>query len=161
MKKEVTIIDKLGFQHIVDLGTVPFILQEKGTTFRDVLDDLIKKGDLETAKKRIGQIIDLYISEYQKGLYDRDHGVMHNAGFVGERPIHLDVGKMSKDDRMKIMSEHQKDMDLVAAKIQDWLQKQHPKEYPELNGYMQEKLTKYFEKLQTNINQGSQVSPQP
>ena len=55
----------------------------------------------------------MYISEYKKGIYDRDHGVMHNTGFVEDYPFHLDVGKFSKEESMRQVKFYKKDLERI------------------------------------------------
>ncbi len=88
------VTDKLGRTQLIELDTVPFVVQVKAKTMRTVLHELLENNEIELAKLRITEIFDLYLSEYLKGIYDHDHGIMHNAGFAGAMPIHLDVGKL-------------------------------------------------------------------
>ena len=84
--------DKFGIEHTVDLDPVVFVIQKKARMTREVLKDLLDRNDLESFKNRIQQIFDLYLAEYRQGIYDDDHNVMSNTGFVGEKAIRLDVG---------------------------------------------------------------------
>lgn len=138
--RTVTIRDKMGFKRIVHLEHVPFILQQKGQTLRVVLANLLQQGNVAAAQDRIGNIFDLYASEYRKGIYDHDHGVMYNTGFIGERPIHLDVGKMVPEESMKQNDAAKKDMQLVADKMIPWLRKNYPQYSPQLETYINQKI---------------------
>ena len=140
----ITLVDKIGFKHSFDLDSVVFVVQEKAKTTRTVVNEALQTGDLALAKERIGQIFDLYIQEYQKGIYDRDHGVMHNTGFVGSRPIHLDVGKMTADDRMKKAAFWEKDLELIAKKFQVWLRANYPQHYQELAQDIEVKISQHY-----------------
>lgn len=146
VNKPVTLIDKIGLTRPVDLGTVAYILQEKGKTLRTVFTELMDKGDLSTVKERIGQIFDLYLSEYRKGIYDHDHGVMHNTGFVEDRPIHLDVGKLSRDKNIEKPDVYQEDLLKVALKMKAWFIAYYPKQAPELIQDMEAKLSVIFDR---------------
>lgn len=139
----VIVRDKMGFRRSIHLRDIPFVVQDKGQTLRVVLNALLKQGDVQTAKDRIGDIFDLYASEYRKGIYDHDHGVMYNTGFIGNQPIHLDVGKMVKEDSMRQTEVAKKDMNLVASKIIDWLQRSFPQYSEELISYINERLEEY------------------
>lgn len=143
-KRTVTVIDKIGIVRTVDLQEVPFILQDRGTTLRAVLTDLLNKHQVETAKQRIGQIFDLYADEYSKGIYDHDHGVMQNTGFVGHRPIHLDVGKLLRDDKMRDKKYAKQDALIVASKIKHWIKGHFPNDYQELSRYINNKVNELF-----------------
>jgi len=140
----VTVVDKIGVNRTIDLGSVPYVIQEKGETLRSVLNRLIQNGDMEAAKQRIGQLLDLYVLEYHKGIYDRDHGVMCNTGFIEGRPFHLDVGKMVAEERMKQPEYFQPDLILVANKIEQWTKTNHPNEAPEIKQYLESRLSTIF-----------------
>ncbi len=140
MKRTVTVRDKIGLERNVDLDSVVFVVQEKARTTQAVLREHLENGDIAGAERRIRQILDLYMLEYSKGIYDHDHGVMHNTGFVGEKPIHLDVGKMLRDERIKSREFYQPDLELVASKFIHWTKEHYPKEYPaiqkDLEGFL-------------------------
>lgn len=139
-KRLVQLVDKIGFKHDVELESIPFILQKKGVTLRNVLSKLLNDGDVEAAKGRIGKILDMYAGEYRKGIYDHDHGVMQNTGFVGDEPIHLDVGKLVREDQMRDLKVARNDALLVANKIKAWLKVNFPQNYQELSAYIDEKI---------------------
>jgi hypothetical protein len=142
----ITLVDKLGFKHQIDLDQVPFLVQVKAETMRVVLHNLLAKGDIELAKTRISEIFDLYFSEYQKGLYDHDHGIMHNAGFAQGQPIHLDVGKLRKDNNMREQKYYSEDIGLVARRMAKWLKAKEPKDYPELAKHIEAKVSSITQK---------------
>lgn len=137
----VTVFDKIGRKHRIDLDDVAFLLQVKAETMRSVLHRLLEQGDLPLAKTRISQIFDLYLSEYKKGIFDHDHGVMHNAGFSENHPIHLDVGKLKKDENMKSLTFYSEDLALVARRMDKWLKENELKEYPELAKHIEAKVS--------------------
>lgn len=144
LNKTVTVYDKIGLTSKIALDDVVFVIQERGETLRTTLNELMKKGDLTLAKQRIGQIFDLYVSEYKKGIYDRDHGVMHNTGFVGEHPLHLDIGKLTRDDQIKDPKVYRQDFDLIFRKITLWLRTNYAQQYPEMLEDMQARYVSLF-----------------
>lgn len=132
LHQQVTLVDKMGFEHHVNLDDVVFMVQKKGETLRSHLASLLDRGDIEGAKQAISSILVMYMQEYQKGVYDRDHGVMHNTGFVGNKAFHLDVGKLTKDDRIKLKKFYKKDLEQISWKMDEWLKKAYPNDYPTL-----------------------------
>ncbi len=136
--------DKMGLEKNIDLDEIPFILQEKVKTTRMVMVDLMNQGNVALAEQRIKQIFDLYLLEYSKGIYDRDHGVMHNTGFVDDKPIHLDVGKLTKDERMKEKKYHKPDLLLIVNKFNVWFQANYPQHYPEIKTFMDRQMQDIF-----------------
>lgn len=146
LHRPITVIDKLGFEREVDLGKVVFVIQEKGDTLRAVLSNLLAQGNSAGAKMRIRQVLNLYLSEYRKGLYDHDHGVMRNIGFVANEPIHLDIGKVMADERMKKPEYFRNDLLKVIASIDHWLLGTHPNYHDELSEDIQLRLKEIFPK---------------
>lgn len=144
LHKVAKVIDKIGLEKTINLDEVPFILQEKVKTTRAVMTDLMNKNDIAGAEKKIKQIFDLYLLEYSKGIYDRDHGVMHNTGFIEDRPIHLDVGKLTKDDRMKDPANYKQDLLLIVKKFNVWFKINYPKDYAQIKNYMDLQINDIF-----------------
>lgn len=139
-ERMLTVHDKLGFQRSIDLGEVVYVIQDKGTTLRNTLDTLLKEKNVAKAKRRIGQIFDLYMTEYQKGIYDRDHGVMHNTGFIGNKPFHLDVGMLTQDSNIQLKENYELDLQKIARKIKLWLSIHYPENYDEVNDFIENKM---------------------
>ena len=80
----------------------------------------------------------MYISEYQKGIFDHDHGVLHNTGFIGDQPFHLDVGKLNKDIRMREVDVYKKDLEHVVWKMDVWIKRSYPEYYQQLSDYLRD-----------------------
>lgn len=141
----VTLIDKIGRKHILDLDSIVFVIQERARTSRTVMAEALNNSDITLAKKRISQIFSLYLEEYAKGVYDRDNGVLHNTGFVGEKPIHFDVGKFSKKSKMKQLAYYRPDLEKIGRKYEVWLKNTASEEvYLELTSFIKEEFAKIF-----------------
>lgn len=126
LKKSVEIEDKIGLNWTVNLDDVTFVVQRRAETSRKVIYGLLREGRVAEAKDKIRKIFDLYVAEYNKGIYDHDHGVMHNTGFVGEEPIHLDVGKLYADPSIKIRENALLDIAKIGWKIDQAIQANFP-----------------------------------
>lgn len=141
----VTVFDKIGRKHFIQLDEVVFILQKRAQTMRAVISEALSQGNLDLAKKRINQILDLYLSEYKKGIFDHDHGIMHNAGFAGKHPIHLDVGKLKSDANMRLQSNYAQDLALVARRMDRWLKENSGENYQPLKQHIEQKVSEITE----------------
>jgi len=117
----VDVKDGWGYHLKIDLSQVIFVVQEKTTPSRVVLSELLDRGDVKTAIKRFQSLIELQLSEYSRGIYDQDHNLMHNTGFIGERPIRFDVGKMAR-----LNVDPQLDLAKIHKRIEKWLQRYYP-----------------------------------
>jgi hypothetical protein len=136
--QEITLRDKIGRKHRLNLDSTVFVLQENAQITREVIKQALDIGNLDLVKKKMHQIIDLYLLEYSKGIYDRDHGLMHNTGFVGEKPIHLDVGKLSRDRNMSNRENMVLDLEKVGIRFEDWLKINYPQYHEEVILHIQE-----------------------
>lgn len=140
----IRLYDKLGLERNFDLADIVYVIQEKGVTLKTLFSEILNKGDLYDIKHRIGQIFDLYLSEYKKGIFDHDHGVMHNTGFVGNKPIHMDVGKFHADKEFKNPENYQPDLILIAEKMNDWFKIYYPQYSDQMTSAIEEKLSSIF-----------------
>lgn len=143
-KRYATVVDKIGIKREIDLQNYPFILQYKGQTLKFVLDELLKKGDIQTAELRLGQILALYAGEYSQGVYDHDHGIMQNTGFVGDKPIHLDVGKLMREEKMRDKSYAKQDAELVVEKINFWVKKNYPQYSEQISQFLNHQIDELY-----------------
>lgn len=141
LKKPLVVQDRYGFKYLINLDETAFILQEKGEATKKVISKLLNKGDVECAKKRFRQILDLYVLEYKKGIWDRDHNVMYNTGFINGKPVRLDVGRLRADDRFCSADFFRKDLEKIAFKrIDRWLRVHYPKYREEINADVKQKV---------------------
>lgn len=142
--RSVTVVDKIGLSRTVALANVPFILQDKGKTLRQVVKELLARGDVATARTRFNQILDMYAQEYAKGVFDHDHGVMCNTGFVGERPLHLDVGKLMRNEGMRQSFAARHDIMLVVDTMEAWVKKHYPEYFLQISESLRQKVHELF-----------------
>lgn len=87
------VTDRMNQEHLVDLDEVPFIIQEKAELL--ILRLMRLKG--ENKSKELNQTIDSFLGlvkqRIKEGITDLDPGIEQNYGFVGDRPIQIDVGR--------------------------------------------------------------------
>lgn len=137
----INLTDRFGLKHEIDLSQVPFIIQKKAIPTRQVLTELLEKGDVKAAAADLRKIIDMYITEYHQGIYDRDHNFMYNTGFIDGFPIRIDVGKLRSDNRYKNPEYYRKDLQKVAIeRVGDWFGRHFPQYQKEILSDMREKL---------------------
>ena len=135
---QATIIDKMGWKRQIKLQDVVFLIQKKGETLRARLKHYLDLGQVEEAKNAIGSILSMYRLEYAKGIYDNDHGVLCNTGFVRDQPFHLDVGQLFQDERMQQVEWYKVDLQKVLGKMALWIQQNYPHYQEDLFVYMAE-----------------------
>lgn len=141
LKQSIILTDRFGFKHNINLAEVPFIVQNKAVPTREEMTALLNKGDVATAKKRLRQLLDMYMVEYARGIYDRDHNFMYNTGFVGNKPIRLDVGRLRAEERYKDPTIALEDLEKIAInRTEGWLERHFPQYRDEIIADMHLKL---------------------
>lgn len=96
LQQGITIIDRKGQEHRLDLDSTEFVIQEKAELLFKRLERLYKEGKEDQAEQAIASVLQLIRDRIEKGYADRDKAVSNNYGFVGDRPIQLDIGRLYK-----------------------------------------------------------------
>ncbi|MBA2727971.1 MAG: hypothetical protein H0U49_07350 [Parachlamydiaceae bacterium] len=134
---QVTIKNLNGNSQLINLQSIPFIIQLKGEMLSETLQRELEKGDLKSGKETIDQLFSLFRLEHDKGLTDLDRGIMHNIGCVDGRLFHLDVGKLAYTEEIKKPEISHRELCLAATKVDSWIKKNF-KEYSEpINNHLQ------------------------
>lgn len=131
----------LGVPYTITLDQVPFVLQRNATPTRNVLMTLLNRGDVETAKTRIGQLLAMYAADYQRGLQSRDHNVARTTGFLDDgTPVRLDLGKMTYNKEIMDPAIWHKDLQKIKRRIRSWLRRYYPRFQSEISRDIEEKI---------------------
>ena len=101
-------------QHI-DLDKTEFIVQEKADLIFAHLKKLLDQGDKEKAQKCIQEVLAVVKRRMDKGISDHDKAVKHNYGFIGDRAVHFDIGRIEKVSKPK-------EYNRINERINTWLQ---------------------------------------
>ncbi len=99
LKQKALIVDDKGIEHLIDLDKTEFVLQEKAELLFDRLAKQQRVGDQLGVQKSIADVLALVKRRIDQGYADRDKGVSNNYGFVGERAIQLDIGRLYKGSK--------------------------------------------------------------
>jgi hypothetical protein len=142
LKTLVSLKDQLGFQHLIPLDPFVFVIQKKVKMTKHELGDLLARQDIEGFKKRMDQLIKLYIDEYQRGLYDSDHNIMSNTGFLHQQAIRLDVGRLTYTKEIEDPAIYVQNLrNIFANRINKWLKNNYPQYAQELIEYTEAKIS--------------------
>lgn len=124
----ITLIDRFGIHHQIDLSQVPFVVQQRATPLREVISSMLERGEEEEALKALQQIVEMYLQGYRKGIVDLDHNFMYNTGFVDGHPIRIDLGRLQYQEEVKNPSIYRQDLDKVfRERLREWLERHFPK----------------------------------
>ena len=94
MHRTITISDRLHRRHTVNLDNYAFLVQEKAELIFTHMERLLKDGDIKGVLQAQKSICSLIQNRIAKGFADQDKAVSHNYGFVGDRPVQVDIGRL-------------------------------------------------------------------
>lgn len=129
INQEVEIYDKLGRQHILNLGQYGFILQRKADLIYPKLSEWIATGDMNSAKEAIRSMIALIVQRSKKGIQDSDPDLHKNAGLIGTTAILIDLGCLHTNPEAKKKEVYTQDLLKITNRLKVWLEKQSPELY--------------------------------
>ncbi len=121
----VTIVDKLGIAHYLDLNDLEFIVQYKADLAFTRLKSLICDQRLEQGKEAIDSMLSLVICRYQRGIYDEDPRLHCNLGFMGEKAMLIDIGRLRLDPNRIEQKVYSEDIKRMTHKLKEWLFKEN------------------------------------
>lgn len=136
LKKTLTIYDKIGMEHRLDLDQMEFLIQRKAQPLCASIKTLMDQGNLDAAQVLLSRIITLVLSENARGLADNDHALMQNTGVLNGMPIHIDVGQFVHNEEVKKPDVYKQELFSKTFKFRRWLRKT----YPELADYLETEL---------------------
>jgi hypothetical protein len=144
----VNLVNKLGLKEALNVSNFIFAIQERVATTREELTRLLREKNLLRAQERIQQIFDLYLSEYQLALLDHDHNLIDNTGFLGEKAIRHDLGKLVKDDNILYSKAYSEDLKKIAwERIDPWIASHFPEYREEIAKELKNIIRKSLEKM--------------
>lgn len=124
--RQLTVIDKTEWRHNIDPDQTAFLLQRKASMLCPTLVEKMKHGDLDGAKELLNHLVTSLIYEYKRGFGDNDHALMQNTGVLDGRPVHIDVGQLSNEERFKDSLVYKEELFSKTYKFRIWLSKRYP-----------------------------------
>lgn len=109
-KRSITLIDKLGISHQIDLDNLEFALQKRASLAHSTVKKMIRDGKKEEAKRAIASILNNVASRCQKGIKDNDNGFRRNTGLLNGQAVAIDIGSFSKDPALAQRQNLQKEV---------------------------------------------------
>lgn len=120
--KHVSIRDRAGRTHNLDLDHYVFVLQKKAIPLSETLRHHFDQGDVQGAVSKLFALYQMISSDLKTGLYDQDHNVISNTGFVGDTPIRIDFGKLS----LQKIEPSQEIKKINNERIIPWIKRNYP-----------------------------------
>lgn len=125
-KQKVTLIDKLGISHQVDLNQLEFMLQKKASLAFSSIKKMVKEGDQISARQAIGSLLKMLADRCRKGIKDNDNGLKRNMGLNGTEAMSIDIGSFSKDPSLSLQAKMEQEIREKTWRLKNWLVKNDP-----------------------------------
>ncbi len=133
LNKTLTLTDKIGVVHYVDLDRMEFVLQERGDLLFPKLTELVKAGELEKTKRLVDSLLQLIVTRCQKGIADCDPALKRNFACIGDHVIEIDIGSYSRDPFLKGERACKREFFCETLKLREWFRKHHRILFPEVS----------------------------
>jgi hypothetical protein len=116
----ITLYDKLGIIHSLDLNNAPFILQKRATPVYQQFSAWLQSGDIDKVHRGIDNLISLCAKRISKEIFDDDVHFYSNFGFIGETPIQIDPGHFISDPSPA------SELKTLTLELKEWFAKNYP-----------------------------------
>ena len=142
----IRLYDQRGQACKIKPDSVSFIIQRRADYVIPTITALMKKGDIEGAKRRVDQIIDLLLVLARKKIADSDYALIrnNNIGFSKDRAIYIDTGHLSKNDDLNVYKRMKYEFSVRLKPLYEWMKIN----YPDLADYYLEKKADLLDSLE-------------
>ena len=136
LRQKITLIDKIGIAHELDLDNLQFILQKRATPFYAAISEMITHHEIEKMKGALAELIRLFSKRRALGLFDKDPDLKTNFGLIAGHPVQFDIGRFKKEEMRKKDEPLHEELIRITDTFKKWLEKREPS----LAEYLEEKI---------------------
>jgi hypothetical protein len=126
LNKQLTIYDKIGIPHKLDLDKMEFLVQKKAMLVYPAIEQMMQSDGSETTKLAISNLIKLLFQRCQKGIFDKDPDLNTNFGFIGQSPVQIDIGRFRRQEELKPLDEYRDEILRITDHFRQWLDSKYP-----------------------------------
>jgi hypothetical protein len=140
LNKKVTIYDKNGQRHIVDIDKTSFYIQKRAQLIYSRISELVYQGDIDQAKRIITSVFSLIDFLGKKGVVDNDPILRKNFGLIDDIAVQIDIGSLRIDPTRQQNLAYKNEVGSITHSFKIWLEKNYPQ------------LTEHFEQCLQEIS---------
>jgi hypothetical protein len=126
LQKKLTIYDKMGNQHILDIDNFEFLIQKKATMLTDYIERQMLKDNEPEVLAFLDTLVGMIKGEYTRGIADNDPALMQNTGVIAGVPVHIDVGQFDISQKYQDPEVYEVQIFHKFFKFRRWLTKNYP-----------------------------------
>lgn len=144
--KKLSLYDKLGLFHSIDLNQTIFCVQRKTDLLYPTLIRYRQNGELKKAQDLIVNLLKLFEIEYRNEICDKNSYWLQDIGILQNGyPVKLDIGKFGKNAQMKIPVVYYDHLFNKTSTLKLWL----VNEFPELATFLESELQRIMGPIYT------------
>jgi len=132
----VEIIDKTSRRYLLDLNTVPFVLQKKGEG--SLMSPLLK--DKSKLPSFFDQFFSFHAERIRFKIADGDRDIKRNYAWIGEEFIYIDPARFFYEEKLDDPKRIQLEWWKATYRVRRWVAKNAPEQLPLFDMKMQEYL---------------------
>jgi hypothetical protein len=126
LNKKITILDKNGGQHIVDIDKTCFYVQKHAQLIYSRISELMHNNDIEGAKRIISSVFSLIDFLGKKGVFDNDPILRKNFGLIDDIAVQIDIGKLRIDPVRQQTLAYKGEVGSITHSFKVWIEKNYP-----------------------------------
>lgn len=130
----IELIDRGHRRHRIDLNQVVFVLQKRATPIQEEFE---RRG----IEPSIDALLSIVRKRCEQGITDDDYDLWINFGFVEDRLILFDPGRLSLSDALKTPEGIAKEIRIATKRLRKWLLAKHPEEVAYLDAQCNNAIT--------------------
>ena len=103
LQKKLTLYDRIGVLHQIDLDSTSFLIQRKTDLLYPTLANLLSSQETDKAKLLLKNFVEFYFDLIEKGIVNPTT-LEKNLGCLDLKPIQIDVGRILTPQDLKLSS---------------------------------------------------------
>ena len=129
------LVDRYGQSHRIRGDETSFLVQKKARYLVPTITSYMEEGQVDQAKARIDQVLNLLLALAEKGYVDNDDALIrnNNLGLTEERAIYIDTGHLYRDKNLDVAARMKYEFQVRLDPFEKWLRVA----YPELAAHYQ------------------------
>ncbi|MBI5274255.1 MAG: hypothetical protein HY860_04290 [Chlamydiales bacterium] len=126
LHQTLTLVDKIGIAHPVNVDDYEFILQKRGILTYPYIDQLMIDNNVEKAQDAIKQVLRFFAYRISLNIEDHDISFGSNFGFLNDRPFQLDLGSLRFNESFANFDFFEYKLHESCSELKEWLERNHP-----------------------------------
>lgn len=126
LNKKVTVFDKNGREHRVDIDQTSFYVQKHAQLIYSRISEVMYNENIEEAKKIISSVFLLIDFLGKKGVVDNDPILRKNFGLIDDVAVQIDIGKLRIDPKRQQNLAYKREVGSITYSFKIWLEKNYP-----------------------------------